>query len=438
MTIALPDANRIGLFFKNQENGFWTSLWCLQSACMSASLNVSHMKNSVVRSLFNVILTDMDIDAPGVRTLSESEIAEIRSVVEQSSFFINENSSRIVLTSGTTGTPKAAVISGYTLVKRINNLRDNLDINSATCLWSLMGVDTIGGFTFPVATLIAGGTVNWLGYDDAKFAKFKAGFSRINLVLAAPNRIAAVLKAKNSIWPTKETRVLVTAGSQLHLKIRDQALSQFCHKVISLYGSTEAGTVAYADALMLDKHPELAGKVVSTHVVEVVNEQKQSLETGQIGEIRIKSDLLAEGYLEGGRLIPFSDRSYYPGDLGAVNRQGYLFITGRCDDVINIGGIKFNAADVERKIKMIDCITDCCLFVHSKDGIQKIALLVETDENNVVVLKSKISEEAGFKKNFSLVKVDVIPRNHMGKIPRKALSLWFEEKLKDSPAKETH
>lgn len=427
MTLAWPDKSKIGIFFKDSENHFWTSVELLQRPVMSASLNVSHMKNANVRNLFDVILTDMDIDAPGVQKLSSIELESIKSRLMNTPIDFHPSSSRITLTSGTTGKPKAAVIAGKTLIQRINILRDTFSINQDTCLWSLMGLDTIGGFTFPVATLSSGGSVHWINADDTKFTKFKANFAKVNLVVAAPNRITAVLKARNQNWPNKESRMLITGGSQIHPKARDLALQTFCSKVINLYGSTEAGMVAYADARFLDQHADLAGKTMPFHRVEIVDEHKHPLPVGQVGEVRISSNLLASGYLENGAIVPFEGNYYYPGDLGAINSQGYLFITGRCDDVINLGGVKFNAAEFEKKIKAIDSIADCCMFTHIKDDVQRIALLVETDEKDMTLLKLKIKEQTGFNKNFSIVKVAEIPRNPMGKIPRKALSMWFEE-----------
>jgi acyl-coenzyme A synthetase/AMP-(fatty) acid ligase len=119
------------------------------------------------------------------------------------------------------------------------------------------------------------------------------------------------------------------------------------------YGSTETGLTAIGPANLVDGVPGAAGYKVPWADMQIVGEDHQPLPVGAIGRVRVRSDEMVTGYMDGDAISgagSFHDGWFYPGDMGPIKADGLFVLEGRSDDVLNVGGVKISAWTVEEKL----------------------------------------------------------------------------------------
>lgn len=192
------------------------------------------------------------------------------------------------------------------------------------------------------------------------------------------------------------------------------------------YGSSENGSVCLHRYDFNEKSITCVGKPCIGVDVKVVNDDFTSVEQGQPGTIMIKSDMNMIGYWKRDDLNAevFRDGYYLSNDIGFYDEEGFLYVTGRKDDVINIGGLKVIPSEIENAVLTIPGIEDCVCFA-IPDRITEYApkLLVtrnsqfQGDLNTVFeALTVKLDR---YKVPKVIEFVDSIQRTSNGKVDRK-------------------
>ena len=119
------------------------------------------------------------------------------------------------------------------------------------------------------------------------------------------------------------------------------------------------------------------------------------------------------------------DGVVYTKDIGYIDEDGFVFITGRNDDVINVGGLKVAPTEVESVVMGLDSIADCiCIGVKDDVSGQALKLLVVPAEDTRMDIKHITEYIAGkleaYKVPHQYEEVDHIERTYNGKLNRKA------------------
>ena len=130
-------------------------------------------------------------------------------------------------------------------------------------------------------------------------------------------------------------------------------------------------------------------------VLEVVDESGQSVKTGEVGEVRYKTPLLVTGYIgdDDATRTFFRNGWFYPGDTGYLDSTKQLFISGRVNDLLNIGGTKLNAAAVDGVIQSTVGVADgACFTEPGPQGIDQLSIVVvakreKTKQDSMLLLK---------------------------------------------------
>jgi acyl-coenzyme A synthetase/AMP-(fatty) acid ligase len=332
---------------------------------------------------------------------------------------------RLVLSSGTTGTPKVVAVSERTLENRFR--RAALTNERGRCL-CMMGFSTLGGYQTLMTTLALGGSVCFAGAPEDVLQVIS--LFHVTHLIAAPFQIRSLLDAqsKNGLQ-CPSLRQVVLAGGVLPNSLIAEVRQQLCPNVICAYGSTEMGLVAYAPAARMRGIEGATGFVMPDEVVEIVDQGGKVLGPDQDGVVRIKCADMAEYFLptaEDAKV--FRDGYFYPGDLGRLMSDGILVITGRVDEVINRGGDKAAPELIEEVIRKLPQIADAAVF--AVPGTNQIwAAVVCTGElQDRAVLDACRNKLAGMAPD-RLFKVDRIPRNDMGKIIREEMKKLIMRQL---------
>jgi fatty acid CoA ligase FadD22 len=330
---------------------------------------------------------------------------------------------RLNLTSGTTGTPKVVRWDSAMIEGRIDQVSDLELIGSDTCLDSFLSPRTTGGFRYPIATWWAGGRVLLSG--GGSFGE-PGRAARSTLAICSPFQLQR-LRANKLRWPNREKRTIVVLGGRVAPRVRDWALSDLADQVIISYGSTEAGTIAHGDARLTERHPGAVGWIRKDVEVRITGPGGVVLETGKVGKVRLRTKLMARA---DGSERP-DDEWFEPGDFGVIFDDGLLAIGGRMTDVLNIGGLKISASDLETKLMALDSVEDVTAgVVPMPNGdtlwIAAVPSAGQTPNNIVPHVRRMLTQGVPFR----VVLVSSIPRNAMGKVDRPRLVSQVRNQLR--------
>lgn len=345
---------------------------------------------------------------------------------------------RLVLSSGTTGTPKKIMVTYGQFNQRLRYSGLGGSISSASRSLCMVGADTMGGYQLPLTTWAYGGRVVLLMARDSAYVALRR--HGVNVVFMAPIQLDALLKSMpKEAWPIEDLLV-VTGGSVLPAGLAQQARLRLSSSLMVIYGSTEASSVYRIQVGA--GHGLTGGWVVPEAEVQVVDAQGCVVPPGTVGEIRVRSAAAVTGYAdetpeEAAASEAFRDGWFHPGDAGTLSEDGMLTIVGRTKELMNFGGVKVSPELVEQAVRDCEGVADIAAFsVDSLEGPEQPWVAVVRGEGfeprNLAVK---------FRKNFPQLPdlrfayFEAIPRNGMGKVLRGELQKAIKAKR---PAPQLH
>jgi fatty-acyl-CoA synthase len=359
-------------------------------------------------------------------SISYEELIGDQSTRPPPPFTRDRGSPKVVIhTSGTTGTPKGAERNASAagigtlanLLDRVPYRRDDIVFCPAP-LFHSFGLAT---FTFAAAlgaTLVLPeqfdpeGSLKLIEEQKATAASF---------VPVMIKRIVSLDDEVKKKYDLSSLRVVLASGSAMSPELRQAAMELFGDVLYDLYGSTEIGWATIATPEDMKTKPKTVGRPVDGIEVAVFSESGDRMPDGETGELFIKSSILFEGYTSGESK---DEREGYMsiGDLGYLDEDGHLFIEGRADDMVVVGGENVYPIEIEE-------------LIESMDGVDEAAVLgVKDDEYGevlaafVVGSASRDQVQSACKKDLASYKVpkrveilDELPRTSTGKVLKREL-----------------
>ena len=338
---------------------------------------------------------------------------------------LHPQAQRLILTSGTTGRPKVVRIPAADLDTRVAVALRQYEgaLDASTRMLTLLGVDTLGGFFVTLSTWMKGGTVLFGVPSPTGPGDTQVPYLASTVLSVSPAGLRELLDRSDRQWPGHANRQLRLGGSRLHRRVRDEALQKIGARAFSTYGATELGLVASCDAQYLDQAEGMAGKVFADVKVEVVDAQGVPLPFGQPGRIRCRAPGMATHYDAEPTSPEFADGWFYPGDLGVLSESGWLVIEGRADDVLNLGGVKVSAVDIETALLHAGGLRDVCVVALDQDGaVQVVAAVVLEEGADLERLGAVVAGKLPRGVRFVMARHPSLPRNAMGKLQRPAIA----------------
>jgi len=332
---------------------------------------------------------------------------------------------RLVLSSGTTGVPKKALLTYGQIWARVRGNLGNYGLNPSTRFATLMGTGTIGGFMMPISCWATGGAVLLLPPQGPQPGRDFLGLHP-NVLMMSPQQLAGVVgNLPRDHWPREHVAIYV-AGSSLPPALSQATRLRLSERLFVVYGSTEAGSVTMAHASAVDDQPGTTGVVLPTAQVQIVDESGRPVATGEAGEVRIRAEGMVDGYVEESDMgsSPFRDGWFYPGDLGALSGDGTLTIAGRVREVMNFGGTKFAPERIEQALASTPGIVEMAAFAIRGPGgyAQPCLAVVRGAGFDEKVLRQNFSTAFRRLPPLTVLQIDALPRNEMGKILRTELA----------------
>lgn len=451
----LLNENRIAISLRHDYWHWIAILALMRLGKTCASIYSPQKLSSATQASFSTWLTDSAFNVPAtsralelhgkiIREYSsrnlELESSTAKGKTEKLELQFAPDAKRLIFTSGTTGNAKCVALSSADIHDRLDASEShNAQLNmSELRLLQLMGIDTVGALVITLKTWMSGGMVLMGVPSEHGSGNTQLPATQSNLLSVSPARLKELLDKTNGVWPGRDQRLVRVGGSRLHPLVRDAAVQRVGYQVETIYGSTELGLVAGCDAKFLDLIPGCAGQLYDKVEVQVVNHQDEPLPFGQQGIVRCKTPGMAKGYEGEDSAEQFRDGWFYPGDVGTLTAEGWLNITGRDTDVINLGGLKLSALDLETQLMHIDGLNDVCVVGLDLAGQHALAVAAVYAGSDLQVLRTGIEQCLPKNQSFHLVQVPALQRNAMGKLPRgniaRGLAMAIEKRLPKSAA----
>lgn len=339
----------------------------------------------------------------------------------------------VILTSGTTGTPKGAprneagIDAAIALLSRMP-LREGWRTHIAAPLFHTWG------FAHFALTMLLGSTMVLRRRFEAEAALELVEKHRCESMVVIPvmlQRIMVLPAYVRHTYDLSHVEVVAASGSALAGDLALEWMDCFGDNLYNIYGSTEVAYASIATPEDLRAAPSSAGKPPWGTVVRIFDQAGHETPVGESGRIFVGNNLLFEGYTGGGGK-DMIDGLMSTGDVGRFNADGRLFVEGRDDEMIVSGGENVFPKEVE------DCL------VRHPGVVEAAAVGVDDPEFGrrlrafVVVSESGEANEATedalrewvrtnlarYKVPKEFVFIQELPRNATGKILKRDLTNW--------------
>jgi propionyl-CoA synthetase len=372
----------------------------------------------------------------------------------------------VLYTSGTTGKPKGVVRdTGGHLVALAWSMENLYGVKPGEVFWAASDVGWVVGHSYIVyAPLIHGcTTILYEGKpvgtpDPGAFWRVIADH-KVTTLFTAPTAFRAIRKEDPGAthlqrYPMPEFRALFLAGERADPDTIQWAESILKVPVIDHWWQTETGWCIAGNPLGLGMLPVKHGSPtvpMPGYTLEILDESGKSVAAGKMGTIAIKLPLPPGAFPT---LWQADDRfreSYmaaFPGyystsDAGYVDSDGYVYVMGRTDDIINVAGHRLSTGGMEEVISAHPAVAECavigvndalkgevpCGFAVLKSGVALSS--AEVEQELVKLVRDKIGPVAAFK--LAIV-IPRLPKTRSGKILRGTMKKLADGEVFTMPA----
>jgi acyl-coenzyme A synthetase/AMP-(fatty) acid ligase len=216
-----------------------------------------------------------------------------------------------------------------------------------------------------------------------------------------------------------------SVGGFVPPQLRERAARVFGGRVSSRYGANEAGGLC-------EDMDAVGNGVVSAGVdIRIVDEAGRDLPLGQLGIVAVRTPCMVDAYVgdEEASRQAFRDGWFYSGDWGTLVAPRVLRLAGRHDDLVNIGGLKVPAQELENRIRELTSAPDCAVLavnLQSGNVTVGIALVVDEGAPTQPLLQALNGLRLGPSVGAKVVFLKALPRMANGKLDRVALQRLFQ------------
>jgi fatty-acyl-CoA synthase len=335
----------------------------------------------------------------------------------------------IILTSGTTGTPKGASRSQPKSLDPAAALLAMIPLKARERTMVAAPMFHSWGFVhFTLGMALSSTLVLNRKFDPEATLSLTAQHEATALVVV-PVMIQRILDLDDEIldrYDLSKLRVVPVSGSALPGPLAEKWMDHFGDNIYNLYGSTEVAWATIATPKDLREAPGTAGRPPYGTVVKLYDDDGDPVTApGETGRIFVGNDMQFEGYTGGGGKDVI-DGLLSSGDVGHFDETGRLFVDGRDDDMIVSGGENVFPAEVEDLLSGHDNIAEVAVFgVDDEKFGQRLKAVVVTRDGASLseddVKKHVKSNLAGYKVPRDVEFVDELPRTSTGKVLKREL-----------------
>ena len=340
----------------------------------------------------------------------------------------------VILTSGTTGTPKGASRTEPRSLLPAGGLLSRAPFRARQVTECCVPLFHALGFGHVMLGLLLGSTLVVRRRFDPQRTLDSLAVNRASALIAVPTMLRRMVDLDAGGWAGKDLsalRIIFVAGSQLGATLCTRAVEAFGPVVYNMYGSTEVAYATIATPSDLAVEPGCVGRAVPGAVVKIFDEHGRECPTGTAGRIFVANGIQFDGYTTGGSKESI-DGMMASGDVGHLDKAGRLFIDGRDDDMIVSGAENVFPGEVEEALATHPQILEAAVLGVADDEYgQRLCSYVALRPNETLSeadIKHYVSQRlARFKVPRDVIFVDALPRNSTGKVLKRLLNNGSQE-----------
>ena len=361
----------------------------------------------------------------------------------------DEDPALVLFTSGTTGKPKAAVLSHGNLFAQTSALREHWGFHAQDVLACALPFHHLHGVVVALLTaLSAGASVRVFRRFEAR--SVLSELERCSVFMGVPTmyqRFVELLGGEPELARGARALRLATSGSAALSATLAAEWRRFAGALpLERYGMTEIGIALSNPLAPEQRRPGQVGQPLASVELRVVDEQGQ--DTEDAGELWVRGPMLFAGYLSGGVLQrPLTPDGYFQtGDVVRRSAEGGFTILGRASsDILKTGGEKVSALEIEEACREHPAVAEAAVIgvpdpvwgdkivafivlrrpasaAVNAGSISAAAVSVAAETEPAAWLKSFLRERLSpFKLPKEIRLVDELPRNAMGKVLKQEL-----------------
>jgi fatty-acyl-CoA synthase len=336
----------------------------------------------------------------------------------------------ILLTSGTTGSPKGAKHSGGAdggpgILKAI---LDRTPWHAEEPVVVVAPMFHAWGFSQLVFAASMACTVVTRRKFDPEATLELIDRHRATGLCVVPVMFDRIMELPDEVrnkYSGRSLRFAAASGSRMRPDVVIKFMDQFGDVIYNNYNATEAGMIATATPQDLRAAPDTAGKPAGGTEIRILDQDFTELPTGEVGGIYVRNSTQFDGYTSG-KTKDFHEGFMSSGDVGRFDDAGRLFVVGRDDEMIVSGGENVYPIEVEKTLTAHPDIADASVIgVDDEQYGQRLAAFVVLNDGASAtpdLLKQHVRENlANFKVPRDITVLDELPRSITGKIVRREL-----------------
>lgn len=328
----------------------------------------------------------------------------------------------IFQSSGTTGTPKFAILSHEDAIQ-INERSRGFGLEKTDIFWAASGLNFISSKRRIFEALTKGAALILTNPGPISETTINL-LKKFNVSSGSgtPSHLLQIINIGKQIPSLRAFEVSYATVSE---GLRQRFKSIINKNLYVVYGANEAGLLCVADPFIQEKIKNTVGLPVDSIQLEIVDELGVSLPRGRCGEVRVRGSGVITMYLDNPEATEksFKDGWFYPGDLGYLTEEGALVLQGRKDDMMIFDGMNIYPAEIENVLSSHPAINDVAAFALKHERFQDVPVAAVTlkesvDEKDLIEFCKTLLGVKHPKRVFILKQ---FPRNQIGKILKREL-----------------
>jgi acyl-CoA synthetase (AMP-forming)/AMP-acid ligase II len=340
-----------------------------------------------------------------------------------------ESGKAVILTSGTTGTPKGASRSQPKSLDPVAALLSRIPLKAREKTMIAAPLFHAWGFAHFTLALGLSSTIVLRRKFDPEGTLSATAQHGCTALVVVPVMLQRILDLEDDVldrYDLSTVKAVPVSGSALPAALSERWMDHFGENLYNLYGSTEVAWATIASPKDLREAPGTSGLPPRGTIVKIYDDDGNEVEPGDTGRIFVGNDLQFEGYTGGGGNKDVIDGLMSSGDVGHFDDEGRLFIDGRDDDMIVSGGENVFPQEVEDLLSGHESISEAAVFgIDDEEFGQRLKAVVVTKGSKQLseddVKKFVKSNLAGYKVPKEVEFIDELPRTSTGKVLKREL-----------------
>ena len=395
---------------------------------------VASMKKDLPKIKRYIMMDDMGEKIPDY-AMSYEELVKKSSKDEPDVDVREEDLQYFNLTSGTTGLPKAYLLTQYNNAAAAAFMGFVHDVTEKDVMLTVFPVFGRVGFAWSTISLYAGARNILHQFNPVEMLELIEK-EKVTITNWVPT-IASILLAMPEVdnFDYSSLRGIIFAASPFPPSLQQKVKEKLCPNIYEFYGLQETGLLTQIRPADKERKPESVGTTHFGSDVRVVDQNGNDVPVGEIGEIIGRGVAVTTGYFrnEEKSKEAFRDGWFHTGDLGRFDEDGFLYLSGRMKDMLISGGQNVFSVEVENIIISNEKVLDCTVIglPDEKWGELVTAVIVKKPDSGLTedeLIEFCRSKMAHFKAPKKVIFTDFIPRTATGKVTKFVLVEQYSKK----------